>query len=127
MAISTEAHAPADELHDPDCLSDRDVDRLLGGAPWRRFAILGDSVAEGFREPTPGYDDSSWGERFARALARQQPELAYVNFGQRELRAHEVHETQLQPALDFAPDLAAVICGGNDLLVEHFDGAAVEQ
>ena len=38
------AERPA-ELADPDCLADGESARLLTGHPWRRFVVLGDSVA----------------------------------------------------------------------------------
>jgi lysophospholipase L1-like esterase len=115
------------EAADPTVLSPGEEDALLRGAPWRRLAVLGDSIAEGMGDATPGYAAQFWGDRLAGALGRQQPGLAYVNLGKRDLRAGEVRSTQLGPAQGFGPDLAVVVCGGNDLLVEHFDVAAVER
>ena len=117
----------AREQGDPYCLPDADVDRLLAGAPWRRFVVLGDSVAEGVLEPVDGYRSQGWADRLADALRRQQSELAYLNLAKRGIRARHVRETQLGPALEFRPDLAAVVCGGNDLLVEHFNIGKVER
>jgi len=37
-----------------------------------------------------------------------------------------VRVRQLEPALAFAPDLACLFCGGNDLLREDFEAADVE-
>jgi hypothetical protein len=117
----------AREQADPHCLDDPEVDRLLAGAPWERFVVVGDSVAEGVHEPVEGYRSEGWADRLAGALRRGQPGLAYLNLAKRGLRARHVRETQLGPALDFRPDLAAVVCGGNDLLVEHFDAKKVER
>jgi lysophospholipase L1-like esterase len=114
------------EAQDPYCLTDDEADALLKGAPWTRFAVLGDSLAEGLGEPTPGYRALPWADRTREALARQQPDLQYLNLGLRDLVAAEVRERQLQPALDFAPDLAAVVCGGNDLFKGGFDVDKVE-
>ncbi len=114
------------EAADPDCLSPEEADALLAGAPWRRFVVLGDSVAEGLGERAPGYGPDPWAHRVATALRRQQPELTYLNLGVRELRSSQVRETQLDPALAFRPDLAAVFCGGNDLLVRHWEADRVE-
>jgi lysophospholipase L1-like esterase len=50
-----------------------------------------------------------------------------VNLGKRNLLAAEVRATQLDRALAFAPDLAAVACGGNDLLRPDYDPEAVER
>ena len=43
---------------------------MLRGAPWRRVAVLGDSIAEGVREPHDGFRDLSWIERIVEPLAR---------------------------------------------------------
>jgi lysophospholipase L1-like esterase len=113
------------ESSDPFCVSDAETDELLIGAPWRRLVVIGDSLAEGIGDESPGYRSIPWPERLRDALRRQQPGLEYLNLGKRGLRAAEVRAGQLQQALDFRPDLAAVVCGGNDLLVETFDPEAV--
>ena len=43
------------EAVDPWCLRDGESAGLLREHPWRRFAVLGDSVAEGLCEPADGY------------------------------------------------------------------------
>lgn len=113
------------ELADPDVLGGHEEHALLHGAPWRRLAVLGDSIAAGVGDRVEGYMALTWAERVARGLRSRQPGLAYLNLGVRDLRAREVRETQLAPALAFAPDLAAVIAGGNDLLSRRFDPDAV--
>ncbi len=114
------------EKTDAFCLPDEEADRLLADAPWKRFAVLGDSLAEGLGEETPGYRTLPWADRTREALARRQPALAYLNLGLRDLLAAEVREQQLDEALKFGPDLAAVVCGGNDLLRPPVDLDAVE-
>ncbi|MCD0453476.1 SGNH/GDSL hydrolase family protein [Actinocorallia sp. API 0066] len=114
------------EPTDPYCLPDADADRLLAAAPWKRFAVVGDSLAEGLGEATPGYRTLPWADRTREALARVQPDLEYLNIGLRDLIASEVREQQLERALEFGPDLAAVVCGGNDLLRPVVDLDAVE-
>ncbi|NUR30973.1 MAG: SGNH/GDSL hydrolase family protein [Catenulispora sp.] len=99
---------------------------LLAGAPWKRFAVLGDSTAAGIREVVDGYPDKSWSELFTERLAAVQPGLAAHNFGQKGLLTREVRAKQLAPALEFQPDLAVILCGGNDLLRGSFDGVADE-
>jgi lysophospholipase L1-like esterase len=103
-----------DEATDPYCLRAGESARLLAGHPWRRFVVLGDSVAEGLAEPVEGYSKLQLADRIAAELRAVCPELAYRNLGHRGLRAREVRAEQLQPALDFEPDLALVVCGGND-------------
>ncbi|HEX2133405.1 MAG TPA: SGNH/GDSL hydrolase family protein [Actinophytocola sp.] len=102
------------ESEDPYCLREGESARLLAGHPWRRFVVVGDSVAEGLAEPVPGYSEVQLADRLARELAATAPEFEYLNLGHRGLRTREIRERQLGPALDFRPDLALVVCGGND-------------
>lgn len=91
-------------------------------SPWSRFVVVGDSMAEGIGDPVPGYEHLGWADRVAATLGTD-----YLNLGQRNLLAAEVRETQLERALAFAPDLAAVVCGGNDLMRPDHDPVAVER
>jgi lysophospholipase L1-like esterase len=113
------------EATDPYCLTDEKAADLLAGHSWRRFAGIGDSVVEGIREPFPGYRDESWIDRLLRWARLAAPELAELNLGRRDLRAAQIRATQLAPAVDFAPDLAVVFAGGNDMFRRDFDEAAV--
>jgi lysophospholipase L1-like esterase len=108
------------------CLTDEEAAHLLRHAPWRRLAVLGDSLAAGVGEVVPGYPAGGWADGIARVLRRVHPELAYLNLGQRDLRTAQIRAAQLGPALDFGPDLAAITCGGNDILRRRFDAASVE-
>ena len=115
------------EAGDPLCLPPERTGELLAGAPWRRFAVLGDSLAAGVLDPpVEGYAPVSWPDRVAAGLRRVHPDLAYRNLGRRGLLTRQVRETQLDAALEFGPDLATLVCGGNDLLVPRLDRAAVE-
>lgn len=87
----------------------------LAGHPWRRFAVLGDSVAE-----QPG----GFAELVRDELATTRPDLAFVNLGRRNLRVAEVHAMQLAPALAFRPDLALVVCGANDAMRPGYETRA---
>ena len=112
--------APAvNEANDPHLASQPD----LTLTPYRRFVVIGDSIAAGVGDQTPGYEHLGWADRIARAL---RPDAQYLNLGKRNLLAAEVRATQLEQALAFEPDLAAVVCGGNDLMRPHHDPAAVE-
>jgi len=91
-------------------------------APWRRFVVIGDSMAEGVGDPVPGYRHLGWADRVAHRLGAE-----YLNLGRRNLLAAEVRDTQLDRALAFSPDLAAVLCGGNDLMRREHDPGAVER
>lgn len=115
------------ETADPDVLSGAQEQVLLRGARWTRFAVLGDSVAAGVGDPVDGYTPLHWAARVARALRRRQPGLEYRNLGERDLRVQAVRETQLEPALAFGPDLAAVIAGGNDSFARTWRPGHVEE
>lgn len=115
------------EAADPYCLAPEESDRLLSGAPWTRFAVVGDSFAEGLGDPMPGYRTAPWADRIAAALRRVVPELAYLNLGVRGLTAGQVRAGQAERAARFAPDLVAVVCGGNDLLLPGFSPEVLEK
>lgn len=121
-----DGYAATLEAADPWCLRPGESAALLRGHPWRRFAVLGDSVAAGLGDPVPGYVELPWCDRIRVELAAQQPELAYLNLGRRELRAAEVREQQLDVALRFGPDLALVVAGGNDALRRSYQPDAVD-
>lgn len=114
-------------LRNAEVLSDHELATLLRGAPWRRLAVIGDSVAEGVREPAAGYLDLSWVDRVEASLRTAAPRLAVLNLGRTGLRAAEVRATQFERALAFGPDLAVVAAGGNDALRRSFDPGAVER
>lgn len=112
------------ETTDPHCLAPGEAEQLLAGHPWRRYAVLGDSVAEGLTEPVDGYHPLAFADRLRVELARVRPELAYLNVGRRNLRAAEVRAEQLPAALAFRPDLALVICGANDAMRPGYEARA---
>jgi lysophospholipase L1-like esterase len=118
------------EATDRYCLRAGEAEALLAGHPWRRFVVLGDSVAEGLGDAVPGYPDVPWAERIAQELTREQPELAFQNLGRSNTLAADVRAGQLDDALAFGPDLALVACGGYDVLRPAFDplqvGAEIE-
>jgi len=99
---------------------------LLTNAPWRRIAVLGDSAAAGIREVVDGFPDKSWCDWIVECLSLVQPELVAHNFGRKGALTRDVRTEQLAPALAFRPDLAVVLCGGNDLLRGSLSGVAEE-
>jgi lysophospholipase L1-like esterase len=114
------------EAADPFCLRPGEAARLLAGHPWRRFAVLGDSIAQGLGDPVDGYPDQPWCERIAAELTAVQPDLAYLNLGASNSTAARVRARQLDAALGFSPDLALVACGGYDVLRFSYDLAGTE-
>ena len=96
-------------LRDPEVLPDHELATLLRDARWRRLAVLGDSVAEGVREPHDDYLDLSWVDRIEASLRTAAPQLAVLNLGRRNLLAAEVRARQLEPALSFGLAMAGGI------------------
>lgn len=121
---SRSASSPASAEHrDPFVLKPGESRSLLAGAPWKRFAVLGDSLAEaGAGDTTPGYFTLSWADRVAAELATP----GYINLAHERLTAAEIAATQLDEAIAWQPDLVAVIGGGNDILRADPDLAAAE-
>jgi lysophospholipase L1-like esterase len=111
----------------PDLLPPTQQHRLLAGAPWRRLVVMGDSIAAGVGDPTPGYPDRPWADQLADALATINADLVYRNLGVRGLKSDEILTTQLSPAVEFGPDLAVVSAGGNDILGNRFDPDLTER
>ncbi|WP_040791384.1 SGNH/GDSL hydrolase family protein [Nocardia paucivorans] len=111
---------PRTETNDPLVIPTATARELLSGVPWRRYAVLGDSIAQGIGDPSPGYRPCGWAERVVDALTTVQPELRYLNTGRMGATSAQVLAEQVPRVLDFRPDLVHVICGGNDLFA-HTD------
>ncbi|WP_330172356.1 SGNH/GDSL hydrolase family protein [Streptomyces sp. NBC_01498] len=124
--MKTAAQALTEET-DPFCLSPARATRLLTGAPWRRFAVAGDSLAAGTGDPSPGYLDRPWGDRVADALRRVRPELVYLNTGTIGATAADTLGQQIGGIAEFGPDLLHLSCGANDLFRRRPDFDAVEE
>lgn len=109
------------ESTDPHCISRAEAAALLRGAPWRRLVGVGDSIVEGVREPTDGYDDLSATDRVAAALTAAHPDATAHNLAERDLVLREIRERQLDAALALKPDLVLLSGGGNDAMRRGFD------
>lgn len=109
------------EADDPLVLAPEQTAALLAGAPWQRFAVLGDSIAAGTGDRSPGYAPTGWADRVAADLAAVNPTLTYRNTGRIGATSSQVIDRQLSDILDFAPDLVHVSCGGNDLFTAGGD------
>lgn len=122
----TTSTPPLTEQTDPYCLSPAEAAALLAGAPWRRFAVIGDSLARGTGGPTPGYAHLPWADRVADVLRGVDPDLTYRNTGVVGVTASETLAEQVPGLLAFEPDLVHISCGGNDLWRRRLDFATLE-
>lgn len=80
---------------------------------FHRFAVLGDSLSAG----VDGDTAEPWPAHAARALAGPGRRLSLRNYAVAGATSADVAIWQLQQAIDFRPDLVAVICGANDVLL----------
>ena len=115
------------EESDPYCLSSASAARLLTSAPWRRYAVIGDSLSAGTGDPSPGYASIGWADRVADVLRRVHPDLAYLNTASIGATTAETIESQSDRMAAFGPDLLHLPCGANDLFARAPDFAAIEQ
>jgi lysophospholipase L1-like esterase len=111
------------EDNDPFCMPVEDAAALLFNAPWRRFAVFGDSLSAGTGDASPGYVDLGWADRVANILRRVVPDLAYLNTAEIGATTNDALAKQKDRILEFGPDLLHVPCGANDIVrrVPDFD------
>ncbi|MFF0453741.1 SGNH/GDSL hydrolase family protein [Nocardia africana] len=110
----TNTSATAEES-DPLCLSETTSAALLFDVPWRRFAVAGDSLSAGVGDPTPGYRNAGWSERFVRVLRRVRPDLRYLCTAKIGATTAQTSAHQLDRIVGFRPDLLHLPCGPNDI------------
>jgi lysophospholipase L1-like esterase len=122
----TKAQLHSWEADDPYLLTPEESRRLLRNAPWSRFAVIGDTGVEDVTKPVEGDRPPCWPDQLVRELRGVRPDLAYLNLGKQSLLAAQIRARQLEPALQFKPDLAAVLAGGYDIFQTTFDIDAVE-
>ncbi|HEX2312420.1 MAG TPA: SGNH/GDSL hydrolase family protein [Thermomonospora sp.] len=115
------------EETDPYCLAPARAAELLAGAPWRRFATVGDSLSAGTGDPSPGYTSLGWPDRVADVLRRVHPGLAYLNLAEVGATTARTLDTQAERLAAFRPDLVHLPSGANDLFRPEPDFALVER
>jgi lysophospholipase L1-like esterase len=115
------------EKTDPFCLDQADAAALLAGAPWRKYAVIGDSLSAGTGDPTPGYLDRGWSDRVADALRSVRPDLEYLNASEIGATTARTLETQAARMTEFSPDLLHVPCGANDIVRRKPDFGEIER
>ena len=114
------------EDNDPFCLPVEDAAALLLDAPWRRFAVFGDSLSAGTGDASPGYADLGWADRVANILRRVVPDLAYLNTAEIGADTSAALAGQADRILEFGPDLLHVPCGANDIVRRTPDFDSIE-
>lgn len=119
--------SPLTEESDPYCLPRDAAAALLADAPWRRFAVIGDSLSAGTGDPRPGYAAGGWADRVADVLRRIHPDLAYLNIAEVGATTARTLATQAPQLAAFRPDLVHVPCGANDLFRPEPDYALIER
>ncbi|WP_433756767.1 SGNH/GDSL hydrolase family protein [Nocardia sp. CA-135398] len=115
------------EATDPFCLDQADAAALLTGAPWGRYAVIGDSLSAGTGDPTPGYQDQGWSDRVAGILRSVRPDLDYLNVSEIGATTAQTLENQADRMVEFRPDLLHVPCGANDIVRRRPDFGAIER
>ncbi|MFD0363513.1 SGNH/GDSL hydrolase family protein [Nocardia sp. GCM10030253] len=118
---------PSTEETDPYCLLPLDAAALLFDAPWRRFAVIGDSLSAGMGDPSPGYATMGWADRVADTLRRVHPDLAYLNTAQPGATTAQALQHQTAHIRAFAPDLLHVPSGANDIARRTPDFEDIEE
>ncbi|WP_316525485.1 SGNH/GDSL hydrolase family protein [Kitasatospora brasiliensis] len=119
--------SPLTEESDPFCLQPAEAALLLAGAPWRRFAVIGDSLSAGTGDPSPGYLNLGWSDRVAEILGRVRPDLEYLSTAEIKATTAQTLEKQVDRMIDFAPDLLHLPCGANDLVRRQPDFDEIER
>jgi lysophospholipase L1-like esterase len=114
------------EATDPDVLSPEEGARILAGAPWRRFAVFGDSLSLGVGDATPGYDGLGWPARVERVLRRVHPDLASVNTARVGATTAQALHEQAERIEEFGPDLLHLNSGANDIIRREPDWGRIE-
>lgn len=115
------------EATDPFCLDHADAVASLTGAPWGRFAVIGDSLSAGTGDPTPGYQDQGWSDRVAAVLRSVRPDLEYLNVSEIGATTARTLENQAARMVEFSPDLLHLPCGANDIVRRTLDFDEVER
>ena len=101
--------------------SDSPQPDLLPSAPWRRFAVIGDTFTVRNRSPGQARVRESWADKVSAALRFRQPNLAYLNLSKQNFASSQVRVRDLQRLLAFSPDLAAICYGYDDAVSDSFD------
>ncbi len=87
-------------------------------SPIITFVVLGDSAASGVGDADHDGVNRGWSFYLANAFHEQ---LTYINVSRPGAKSAEVRHVQLEKVISSAPDISAVIVGGNDVLRNGFD------
>lgn len=83
---------------------------------FHRFAALGDSFTEGLCDVRPDGTHRGWADMVAVRLARDNPDVEYLNLAVRGKKMRQVAVEQVPVALGWNPDLISIGAGANDII-----------
>ncbi len=92
--------------------------------PTFTFAVIGDSAAYGTGELDESGNPRGWAWHLSKSFRY---EGDYLNHSRPGAQSAEVLNEQLPKVIGFAPDICAVVAGGNDLLRNGFDPALLHK
>ena len=78
---------------------------------FHRFAALGDSFTEGLCDVRPDGTHRGWADMVAVRLARDNPDVEYLNLAVRGKKMRQVAVEQVPVALGWNPDLISIGAG----------------
>ena len=92
---------------------------------YRSFVALGDSFTEGMDDLRADGTYRGWADLVAGHLAGQVAGFRYANLAVRGRLLGAIIDEQLEPAIAMRPDLVSIAGGGNDILRNKVDPAAL--
>lgn len=115
------------EATDPDVLPPERALSLLADAPWRRFAVVGDSLSLGVGDARPGYRTLGWPDRVLRVLRQVRPSVEYLNTARIAATTPQTLQEQTERVEEFGPDLLHLNSGANDIMRRRPDWVRIEE
>jgi len=95
-----------------------------GRTPHVRFTVIGDSAAFGTGDTDNSGNPRGWGYYLSQVF--HEP-CEYLNLSRPGAKSGEVKDVQLPRAMASAPDICALMVGGNDMLRNGFDPRTLYQ
>lgn len=115
VSSSGETEAWAERL-DPQCVAPDLAAARLAALPWRRFAVLGDSLAAGILIDSPGYRSQAFASRLIEALSATRPDFNALSLATPYALLEEIRDEQVRAAASFKPDAFLLSVGRSDVI-----------